>query len=215
MADDPTGPKHDDLGDLCDGGRLMQLGGPVLPRRGQLCVCCQAAQQLIALSDTKHQGGTEVNSNEEIVREAYRLAEGNILDGHGFRALFTEDGTFNDLPNSLTFRGDQIPQALAGLASAFPDIHRELLGVHAIGDVVAVELRIQGTHLGGFPTPAGEIPPTGHRIDVPTADLWYLREGKIETFNCYNAANVWLAQLGANPDFESAIEAAKTVATRG
>lgn len=149
-----------------------------------------------------------MKSSEEVVREAYRLAEGDVLDGHGFRALFTEDGTFNDVPNALTFRGDQIPQALAGLASAFPDIHRELLEVRAIGDVVAVELRIQGTHLGGFPTPVGEIPPTGRRIDVPTADLWYLRDGKVETFNCYNAANVWLAQLGADPDVESAIKAA-------
>lgn len=155
-------------------------------------------------------GRPKVTSNEEVVREAYRLAEGSVSDGEGFRALFTEDGTFNDVPNALTFRADQIPQALAGLAGAFPDIHRELLAVHAIGDVVAVELRIQGTHLGGFPTPAGEIGPTGRRIDVPTADLWYLRDGKIETFNCYNAANVWLAQLGAGPDFESAVEAAKT-----
>ncbi|MFI2486809.1 ester cyclase [Promicromonospora kroppenstedtii] len=151
--------------------------------------------------------------SEEIVREAYRLAEGDVLDGPGFRALFTEDGTFNDVPNGLTFRGDQIPQALAGLASAFPDIHRELAGVHAMGDVVAVELRIQGTHRGGFPTSAGEIPPTGRRIDVPTADLWYLRAGKIETFNCYNAANVWLAQLGAAPDFASAIRAAQAAGT--
>ncbi|WP_305784097.1 ester cyclase [Symbioplanes lichenis] len=147
-------------------------------------------------------------SNEEIVREAYRLAEGDVLDGAGFRALFTEDGTFNDVPNALTFRGDEIPQALAGFAGVFPDVHRELLGVHALGDVVAVELRIQGTHRGVFPTPAGEIPPTGHRIDVPTADLWYLRDGKIERFACYNSANVLLAQLGAGPDFASAIEAA-------
>ncbi|MCP2263257.1 nuclear transport factor 2 family protein [Promicromonospora thailandica] len=153
-----------------------------------------------------------MTSNEEIVREAYRLAEGDVLDGPGFRALFTEDGTFNDMPNSLTVRGDRIPQALTALASAFPDIHRELLEVHPIGDVVAVELRIQGTHLGGFPTPAGEIPPTGRRIDVPTADLWYLRDGKIEAFNCYNAANVWFAQLGAGPDFESAIETARAAA---
>lgn len=153
-----------------------------------------------------------MTTNEEVVREAYRLAEGNTLDGPGFRALFTENGTFNDMPNSLTFRGDEIPQALTGLAGAFPDIHRELLDVHALGDVVAVELRIQGTHLGGFPTPAGVIPPTGRRIDVPTADLWHLRDGQIETFNCYNAANVWLAQLGASPDIESAIEAAATAA---
>lgn len=48
---------------------------------------------------------------------------------------------------------------------------------------------------------------------MPTADLWYLREGKIERFNCYNAANVLLAQVGATPDFKSAIEAATAVAT--
>ncbi|MEU5704027.1 ester cyclase [Streptomyces aurantiacus] len=154
-----------------------------------------------------------MKSNEEVVREAYRLSEGNVLDGHGFRALFTEDGTFNDMPNSLTFRGDQIPQALSGFAGVFPDVHRELLEVHAVGDVVAVELRIQGTHLGSFPTPFGDIRPTGNRIDVPTADLWYLRAGKIERFNCYNAANVLLAQIGAGPDFKSAIEAARTAAT--
>jgi ketosteroid isomerase-like protein len=155
-----------------------------------------------------------VKSNEEVVREAYRLSEGNVLDGAGFRALFTEDGAFNDVPNSLTFRGDQIPQALAGFASVFPDVHRELLEVHALGDVVAVELRIQGTHLGGFPTPVGEIPPTGKRIDVPAADLWHLRDGKIERFDCYNAANVLLAQIGASPDFNSAIEAAKAAPAR-
>ncbi|MDR7273566.1 ester cyclase [Catenuloplanes atrovinosus] len=147
-------------------------------------------------------------SNEEVVREAYRLAEGNVLDGHGFRALFTEDGTFNDVPNSLTLRGDEIPLGLTGFAGVFPDVHRELLEVHALGDVVAVELRIQGTHLGAFPTPLGDIRPTGNRIDVPTADLWYLRDGRIERFNCYNAANVLLAQIGATPDFTSAIEAA-------
>ncbi|QFZ17756.1 nuclear transport factor 2 family protein [Saccharothrix syringae] len=154
-----------------------------------------------------------MKSNEEIVREAYRLAEGNVLDGAGFRALFTEDGTFNDVPNSQTFRGDQIPQALTGLAGIFPDIHRELLEVRALGDVVAVELRIQGTHLGGFPTPIGDIRPTGRRIDMPAADLWYLREGKIARFNCYNATSVMLAQIGAAPDFKSAIEAAETAAT--
>ena len=33
-----------------------------------------------------------MESNEKIIREAYRLAEGNILDGDGFLALFTEDG---------------------------------------------------------------------------------------------------------------------------
>jgi hypothetical protein len=78
---------------------------------------------------------------------------------------------------------------------------------------VAVELRIHGTHLGVFPSPLGGIRPTGNRIDVPTADLWYLKDGKIERFNCYNSANVLLAQIGAAPDFASAIDAADAAAT--
>lgn len=155
-----------------------------------------------------------MKSNEEVVREAYRLSEGATLDGSGFRALFTEDGSFNDIPNSMTFRGDEIPHALTGFASVFPDVHRELLEVHALGDIVAVELRIQGTHLGGFPTPVGVIRPTGNRIDVPTADIWRLRDGKIERFDCYNSANVLLTQLGVTPDFASAIEAADTSAAK-
>lgn len=153
-----------------------------------------------------------MKNNVEVVREAYRLAEGTVLDTQGFRALFTEDGTFNDIPNAQTFRGDEIPQALTGFTGIFPDIHRELLAVNTLGDVVAVELRIQGTHLGAFPTPAGMIPPTGNRIDMPAADLWYLRDGRIERFNCYNATSVMLAQLGAAPDFAAAIKAAGAVA---
>lgn len=151
-----------------------------------------------------------MTTNEEVIREAYRTAEGNGLDKEGFAALFTEDGTFNDMPNSVTVGRDDIPTALAGLVHAFPDIHREVLSMHSVNEnVVAVELLIQGTHLGAFPTPAGEIPPTGNRINVPTADFWYLRDGKIEAFKCYNSANVWFSQLGAAPDFASAIESAK------
>jgi len=153
-----------------------------------------------------------MTSNEAVVREAYRLAEGASLDPAGFVGLFTEDGTFDDIPNGISLGPGQMPQALAGLAGAFPDIHRELLSLHAMGDVVAVELRIQGTHRGGFPTPLGEIAPTGRRIDVPAADLWYLRDGRIEAFRCYNAANVWFTQLGAAPEFAAAIETARAVA---
>ncbi|MGW4943754.1 hypothetical protein ACWEOZ_19445 [Actinoplanes sp. NPDC004185] len=77
--------------------------------------------------------------------------------------------------------------------------------------------RSSARHTGwrkAFPTPAGEIRPTGNRIDVPTADLRYLRDG-IESFNCYNAANVLLAQIGAGPDFKSAVEPAKAATTAG
>jgi len=42
-----------------------------------------------------------------------------------------------------------------------PDLHEELLGMVAEGDVVAVHLRISGTQLGDW----GPLPPTGKRLE--------------------------------------------------
>ena len=39
----------------------------------------------------------------------------------------------------------------------FPDVHRELHRVNVMGDVVAIELAIQGTFRGPMETPAGVI----------------------------------------------------------
>lgn len=129
---------------------------------------------------------SQMSRNEQIVREAYRLGEGDVLDGIGFRNLFANDGTFNDMATLQSVQREQIPDVIAALGQTFPDIHRELLEVHAIGVVVAVELRIQGTHKGPFQTSQGMIDGTGARVDVPVADLWYLRDGYITRFNCYN-----------------------------
>jgi hypothetical protein len=73
--------------------------------------------------------------------------------------------------------------------------------------VVAIELSIQGTFLGPFETPAGVIQPTGARLDIPTADFWYVRNGKIQEFNCHIGVAAMLAQIGVLPDFTSAVAA--------
>ena len=92
------------------------------------------------------------------------------------------------------------------MGKLIPDVHRELHRVTVLGDVVAVELSIQGTFLGPLETPAGIVQPTGAKIDVPTADFWYLRDGKIETFNCYVGYSIMFAQMGVLPDFASAVD---------
>jgi hypothetical protein len=58
-----------------------------------------------------------------------------------------------------------------------PDVHRELYRVNVLGDVVAIEVSIRGTFLGPFETPAGVIQPPGTKINFPTADFWYARDG--------------------------------------
>ena len=79
--------------------------------------------------------------------------------------------------------------------------------MHESGNLVVVELLIQGTFLGLLVTPAGLVAPTGAKVSIPTADFFYLRDGKIETFNCYVSMNIMPAQLGVCPDFAAAVAA--------
>ena len=145
--------------------------------------------------------------NEAVVRHAYHTAEGNVLDVAGFVAGFTDDGVFNNVVANESYRSERLGDVVIDMAKLLPDVHRELYRVSVLGDVVAVELAIQGTFLGPLETPAGTIQPTGAKLDVPTADFWYLRDGKVATFNCYVGFSVMFAQMGAPPDFASAIAA--------
>jgi hypothetical protein len=148
--------------------------------------------------------------NEAIVRHAYHTAEGSVLDITGFVGSFAEDGVINlghsgsrDVDGLESYRGDQLGELVLGVAKQLPDVHRELHRVTVLGDAVAVELSLQGTFLGPLETPAGIVEPTGAKVDVPTADFWYLRDGKIETFDCYVMVSTMLAQMGVMPDFAS------------
>jgi ketosteroid isomerase-like protein len=160
----------------------------------------------------RHDAGMTYD-NEAIVRYAYHTAEGSVLDIAGFVGSFAEDGVINlghsgSLDNGNdqeTIRGEQRGEMVLNVAKQFPDIHRELHRVNVLADTVAVELSIQGTFLGPLETPAGIIHPTGAKVDFPCADFWYLRDGKIETFNCYVMVSTMLAQMGVMPDFALAV----------
>jgi hypothetical protein len=53
--------------------------------------------------------------------------------------------------------------------------------------------------------PAGVIQPTGAKLDIPTADFWYVRDGNVQEFNCHIGVTTMFAQLGVLPDFASAV----------
>jgi hypothetical protein len=52
-------------------------------------------------------------------------------------------------------------------------------GPQYLSALVAIELSIRSTFLGPFETAAGVIQPTGAKLDIPAADFWYRRDGKI------------------------------------
>src|SRR2546429_1445309 len=156
---------------------------------------------------------TVTTDTEALVRRAYHLAEGDVLDVQGFIDLFAEDGVFNGIgavSGQESYRGERLGDVVVWMGKMLPDVHRELHRVNVLGDVVAIELSIRGTFLGPFETPAGVIQPTGAKLDLPTADFWYVREGKIQVFNCHVGTTTMFAQLGILPDFASAVAASTT-----
>jgi ketosteroid isomerase-like protein len=137
-----------------------------------------------------------MHTNEVIIRELYAVAEGDRMDMEAFVAAFGDDGTMTDIPAGATLRGKAIGDYLGALTEAFPDIHRELFSIDVMGDVVVVELAIQGTHTGPLSLPSGTLAPTGRTIDVPCCDVFRLKNGTVTSFHCYNAASVMQQQLG-------------------
>lgn len=136
-----------------------------------------------------------MKSNEQIIRDAYRIAEDKDIPG--WIDCFTADGTFTDESVGVTYRGpDELGVTVEVFAKAFPDMHRETYRYFVAGDTIIVELALQGTHLGPLKLPFGTIPPTGKRMDVPCCDVFRLVNGKIQSFNCYPSGTVMFAQLG-------------------
>jgi ketosteroid isomerase-like protein len=135
-----------------------------------------------------------MTANEEIIRRLYQVAE--VKDVPAFIELFTDDGYFYDVSAGQKYYGADIGKTVDVYARAFPDMHRELYSVYVSGDVVVVELSLNGTHKGPLALPAGTIPPTGNEIHAPCCDVFHLVDGKVKSFHCYTAATILLGQLG-------------------
>ena len=139
--------------------------------------------------------GASEAANEVFIRKAYQIAEKQ--DVAGWVSCFTEDGTFTDESINVTYRGpSELGRTVEIYAAAFPDMHRELFRFFSVGDTVVVELALQGTHKGPLQLPHFTIPPTGKRMDAPCCDVFRIKNGKIQSFNCYPSGTVVLTQLG-------------------
>jgi hypothetical protein len=132
---------------------------------------------------------TMTTVTEALVRRAYHFAEGDVPDARGFTGLFAEEGVFTGIDGVSgpeSYRGEHLGDVVVFMGKFLPDVHRELHRVNVLG----------------------EIEPTGAKLDIPTADFWYVRDGKIQEFNCHiGVVAAMFAQLGVLPDFTSAVAA--------
>ena len=189
-------------------GAAPSQAAPVLERTNVSAGLSASDLAKLPLTDrhlTKHE-----KANLAVVLRAYRVAEGDVLDAQGFIDLFADDGVLNGIggvEGQTSLRGEQLGGLVVWMGTFLPDVHRQLKQITVRGDVVSIELSIQGTFLGPFDTPAGVIKPTGAKIDIPTADFWYLRNGKVKVFDCHIGFTAMYAQLGVLPDYASAVAA--------
>jgi hypothetical protein len=63
-----------------------------------------------------------------------------------------------DVPAGVKYRGDEVARAADIYSTAFPDMHRELSDLYFDGDVVVVQLSLNGTHQGDLPMGLGTLP---------------------------------------------------------
>jgi ketosteroid isomerase-like protein len=146
-------------------------------------------------------------SNEEFVRRAYEIAEAKDIEG--WIDCFTPDGIFIDNSVAVTYRGpSEVAKPVEYYGAAFSDMHRELYDVFVDGDVVIVQLALQGTHDGALHLPFGVLPATGERMDAPCCDVFKLKDGRIHQFDCYPEGSVILSQLGVLSNLGAVLEPA-------
>jgi steroid delta-isomerase-like uncharacterized protein len=143
-------------------------------------------------------------SNEDIIRKTYQVAEDK--DVAGFIACFTEDGTFTDESIEVVYRGPELGRTVEIYGTAFPDMHRELFRMYSTGNIVVVQLALQGTHLGPLELPRGTVPATGKRMNAPCCDVFELLNGKIKRFDCYPSGTVVLTQLGVLGNLDAVLQ---------
>jgi steroid delta-isomerase-like uncharacterized protein len=79
---------------------------------------------------------------------------------------------------------------------ACPDAHMVLRTVLEGKDSVAVEATFVGTFTAPLASPQGEVPPTGKSFELPFADFFRFRDGRVAEHHVYYDQVAFMAALG-------------------
>ncbi|MFG2374385.1 nuclear transport factor 2 family protein [Streptomyces sp. NPDC048504] len=163
------------------------------------------ARQLAKLPLTDRHLTKHEKANLAVVLRDYYVAEGSHIDVPTFVNSFTKDGVFNDMVAGQAYRGKALGTVLPYMKGLFSDVHRDLKRITVNGDTISIELSIDGTFDGQLQTPAGVVKGNGHKVAAPTADFWYLKNGKVTAFNCFVGYSKMYSDMGVDFDWASAV----------
>jgi predicted ester cyclase len=138
-------------------------------------------------------------SNADVMREVAQAF--NERNSDRVKELVTDGCEFVDVAAGQTSRGpDEIAATFRMWADAFSDMEIQTLNVVATGNGAVGEFLGRGTHDGPLPSPGGEIPPTGKRLEEQFLVIAEIDGGKLTGFREYYDAMTMMAQLGLMPE---------------
>jgi steroid delta-isomerase-like uncharacterized protein len=136
-----------------------------------------------------------VHVNETLVRKLYTAFNNRNFEETA--KLVSPNFEWRDIPTGEVYRGPEgIKQFMEHWTKAFKDARIDVKRVVASDQSVAVELIGSGTHTGTLETPAGSIPPTNRKIELPCCEVGIIENGKIRSGSTYYDAATIMQQLG-------------------
>lgn len=137
----------------------------------------------------------DIQNSAAMARQQYDSF--NSRDFEKGATLVSPETEWTNVPLGRTFKGvDGYWEHLQSWASAFPDLTMEVIATYPGSDWIVSELLARGTHEGPLTTAVGEMPPTGHSIELPLCEVMLIRSGKIAAARLYFDASTLLRQLG-------------------
>ena len=123
-------------------------------------------------------------------------------DWDGFDAAHAESVVVHSPFTPEPTKGRQAHrEQLQGLATAFPDMKTERLGIFGSGDWICAELLVTGTNTGPMRGPTGEdVPPTNKSVRLHILNIAQVVNGEIAEEHTYFDQLGFLAQLGLLPE---------------
>jgi steroid delta-isomerase-like uncharacterized protein len=116
-------------------------------------------------------------------------------DYGAFDQVLTSDCVFVHPAAPLT-GPDQIAAFMQPFRDAFPDAGHTVASMLVGGATVVVEGTWAGTHTGTLATPQGDLPATGHHVQLPFATIAQVHGGRLGSVHLYVDQVAFMRQLG-------------------
>jgi steroid delta-isomerase-like uncharacterized protein len=136
-----------------------------------------------------------IQNNEKLAREMFAAVNERRIDDA--MKNVTDKLEWKNAATGEIFRGPSgARQFIDGWLRSFDDLKIDIKRIIANDREVVAEFVARGTHTGPLNTPAGEIPATNRKVELPCCEIATIENGKIHKVVTYMDTLTMLGQLG-------------------